>query len=298
MPALLQVTVTTSTSLAYTLGRTRRVRLNQPVGWIAVRHTRGKCKGSMTKHLRRLEVLLFIVGLLLISIFVAAYIHRATMSRRGLTQFHELKRERTAVKATRSLADRQFTFDFALWSPKRVAEYEQSLKEAFDSPLGILHIAKIHLEVPVLDGVDDLSLNRGVGYIPGTSRPGEPGNVGIAGHRDGFFRALKDVGPGDMIELETSDQIDIYKVSQIVIVDKHDPSVLKPTAGSVLTLVTCYPFYFIGSAPKRYIVQAVLITSGLPGGATSRAGTNSTRFEPALQNSNPQPQPSTKEITQ
>src|SRR6201993_3523585 len=87
MPALLQVTVTTSTSLAYTLGRTRRVHLNQPVGWIAVRLKRGKCKGSMTKHLRRLEVLLFIVGLLLISIFVAAYIHRATMSRRGLTQF-------------------------------------------------------------------------------------------------------------------------------------------------------------------------------------------------------------------
>lgn len=251
----------------------------------------------MTKHLRRFEVLLFIVGLLLISIFVAAYVHRATMSRRGLRQFHELKKVPTAIKATRSLAERQFTFDFALWSPKRVTEYEESLKEAFDPPLGILHIAKINLEVPVLDGVDDLSLNRGVGYIPGTSRPGDPGNVGIAGHRDGFFRALKDIGPGDMIELETPDKIDIYRVSQIVIVDKHDPSVLKPTAGPELTLVTCYPFYFIGSAPKRYIVQAVLITSGLPGDATPR-GTSSTRFEPALQNSNPQPQPSTKEITQ
>jgi sortase A len=252
----------------------------------------------MTKHLRRIEAVLLVVGLLLITVFVAAYIHRETMSRRAVTQFHELKKEPTAVRATRSLAGRQFTFDFALWSPKRIEEYEQSLKEVFDPPLGILHITKIHLEVPVLDGVDDLSLNRGVGYIPGTSHPGEPGNVGIAGHRDGFFRALKDVGPGDMIEVETPDQIDIYKVSQIVIVDKNDPAVLKPTSDSILTLVTCYPFYFIGSAPKRYIVQAALITSGLPPDATPREGTSSTRFEPALQNSNPQPQPSTKEITQ
>jgi sortase A len=210
----------------------------------------------MAKYLRRIEVLLFVLGLLLISFFVAAYIHRATMSRRALTQFHELKNERTADKPTRSLAGRQFTFDFSLWSPKRVAEYEQSLTEKFDSPLGILHVAKVHLEVPVLDGVDDLSLNRGVGYIPGTSRPGEAGNIGIAGHRDGFFRTLKNVGPGDVIELETLDRIDIYRVSQIVIVDKNDPAVLKQTSSPTLTLVTCYPFYFIGSAPNRFIVHA------------------------------------------
>ena len=252
----------------------------------------------MTKHLRRIEAVLLIVGLLLTSIFVAAYIHRATMSRRALTQFRELKRERTVDKPALSLAGRQFTFDFSLWSPKRVAEYEQSLTEKFDSPLGILHVAKVHLEVPVLDGVDDLSLNRGVGYIPGTSRPGEPGNVGIAGHRDGFFRVLKDVGTGDMIELETLDRIDIYRVSQIVIVDKDDPSVLKPTSGPTLTLVTCYPFYFIGSAPKRYIVLASRVASGHPAAADQTQSTKSARFEPVMEDANPQSQKSTKEKTQ
>ena len=246
-----------------------------------------------------MEVALFILGLLLMSISLAAYIHRVTMSRAAVTQFHELEKEHNPDTPTRSLADRQFTFDFSSWSGQRVAEYKQSLAQKSDSPLGILHIAKVHLEVPVLDGVDDLSLNRGVGYIPGTARPGERGNVGIAGHRDGFFRVLKDVGSGDMIELETLDRIDIYKVSQVVIVDKNDPSVLKPTAGPTLTLVTCYPFYFIGSAPKRYIVQALLVTSGLPQDATPRQGTSSASLETAPpQNSDAKSQKSTKEITQ
>jgi len=254
--------------------------------------------GSMTKHLHKIEFGLLILGVLLISIFVGAYIHRTTMSRRAVTQFRELKKERTADKPARSLAGRQFTFDFSLWSPKRVAEYEQSLTEKFDAPLGILRIAKFHLEVPVLDGVDDLSLNRGLGYIPGTSRPGETGNVGIAGHRDGFFRVLKDVGPGDIIELETIDRIDIYKVSEVVIVDKDDPSVLRPTSGPTLTLVTCYPFYFIGSAPKRYIVLASQIASGRPAVMDQQPSTKSARFEPAIEDANPQSQKSTKEKTQ
>jgi sortase A len=254
--------------------------------------------GSMTKHLHRIELGLFILGLLLISIFVAAYIHRETMSRTAITQFHELKNERADDKAARSLAGRQFTFDFSLWSPKRVAEYEQSLTQDFDSPLGILRIARFHLEVPVLDGVDDLSLNRGLGHIPGTSRPGEPGNIGIAGHRDGFFRVLKDVGAGDIIELETLDRIDIYRVSQIAIVDKDDPSVLRPTSGPTLTLVTCYPFYFIGSAPKRYIVLASQVASGHPAATDQQPSTKSARFEPALEEATPQSQRSTKEKTQ
>jgi sortase A len=254
--------------------------------------------GMNSKSIHRIEILLLVLGLLLISIYLAAYIHRATMSRAGVSQFHELKKERQVETPSRSLAERQIKFDFSLWSPERIAGYEQSLAEKFDAPLAILHIAKVQLEVPVLDGVDDLSLNRGVGYIPGTSRPGEPGNIGIAGHRDGIFRVLKDVGAGDMIELETLDRVDIYRVSQIVIVDKNDPAVLKPTTASILTLVTCYPFYFIGSAPKRYIVQAQLVTSGLPASNTPRQGTSSASLEPAAQHVNPKPQKSTKEITQ
>jgi len=250
------------------------------------------------KYLRSIEIVLLIVGLLLTAIFVAARIHGRVFSQAGIRSFKAHEQHPLPETMVRSFAGKQFKVDFSLWDNKRVTAYEESLTEHFEPPVAVLRIAKIDLEVPVLSGVDDLSLNRGVGYIPGTRHPGERGNVGIAGHRDGFFRALKDVGPGDMVELETLDQIDIYKVSQIVIVDKNDPSVLRPTTGPVLTLVTCYPFYFIGSAPKRYIVQAVLINSGLPGDGTSRQRTNSAHFEPALQNSSPQSHTSTKEITQ
>jgi sortase A len=250
------------------------------------------------RYFRRIEFVLLIVGLLLLTIFVAAHIHRRVLSRGAIQSFKAVEEQHLAEQTGRSLADKQFKIDFSLWDIKRVTAYEESLTQHLEPPMAVLRISKIDLEVPVLPGTDDLSLNRGVGYIPGTSHPGEPGNVGIAGHRDGFFRALKDVGPGDMIELETLDEIDIYKVSQVVIVDKKDPSVLKQTAVPVLTLVTCYPFYFIGSAPKRYIVQAVLVTSGSPGDAIRPQGTRSARFEPALQDSNPQPQQATKEITQ
>jgi sortase A len=101
-------------------------------------------------------------------------------------------------------------------------------------------------------------LNRGLGWIEGTSRPGEDGNVGIAGHRDGFFRALQDVGPGDVVELETAGSTRQYRVDSIQIVEPNAVHVLAPTDTAVLTLVTCYPFYHVGPAPQRFIVQAGL----------------------------------------
>jgi sortase A len=117
--------------------------------------------------------------------------------------------------------------------------------------------------VPVLEGTDDLILNRGVGLIAGTARPGDEGNIGIAGHRDGFFRGLKDVGPGDRIELAEEGKTETFVIDNIVIVDPKDVSILARRERPSLTLVTCYPFYFIGSAPQRYIVQASLTSSDL-----------------------------------
>ena len=109
----------------------------------------------------------------------------------------------------------------------------------------------------MLEGTDDFTLNRAVGHIANTARPGSDGNSGIAGHRDGFFRGLKDITPGDAIELETLDGSEVYRVERTWIVDPEDVSVLDPTPARSLTLVTCYPFYFIGSAPRRFIVRAV-----------------------------------------
>jgi sortase A len=111
----------------------------------------------------------------------------------------------------------------------------------------------------VLPGTDDRTLDRAVGYIEGTAQPGTNGNLGIAGHRDGFFRGLKDVTPGDVIEIETTHTKDVFRVERTWVVDPDDVSVLDPTSTRALTLVTCYPFYFIGAAPHRFIVRAVRV---------------------------------------
>ena len=147
--------------------------------------------------------------------------------------------------------------DMSLWSPERIRAYEESLRKDLGTPLAVLSIPKIGLEAPVLEGTDDLTLNRAVGLIEGTARPGENGNVGIAGHRDGFFRGLKDVGAGDAIEMRTLSARKRYVVESVRIVSPDEVRVLDPTPSPVLTLVTCFPFYFVGSAPQRYIVRAV-----------------------------------------
>lgn len=147
--------------------------------------------------------------------------------------------------------------DTSLWSPERIKAWEESLRKDTRTPLALLTIPKVGIEAPVLEGTDDLTLNRGVGLIEGTPRPGEAGNSGIAGHRDGFFRGLKDVGVGDTMELLTLSDRRTYVVEWVRIVPPTDVSVLDPTPSSALTLVTCYPFYFVGSAPERYIVRAV-----------------------------------------
>ena len=146
--------------------------------------------------------------------------------------------------------------DQSLWSPERVAAWK-GLRGPRPPPLAVLRIAKARLEVPVLPGTDDVTLDRAVGHIEGTATPDAVGNVGIAGHRDGFFRGLKDIVPGDVIELVTLHSTFVYRVEATWVVDPTDVSVLDPTPGRALTLVTCYPFYFVGSAPQRFIVRAV-----------------------------------------
>jgi len=143
-----------------------------------------------------------------------------------------------------------------LWADNRIAEYEESLKVDAEVPLAVMTIDKLGIQVPVYDGASDFNLNRGVARIKGTARVGDNGNLGIAGHRDGFFRGLKDIAVGDSIELKTVRGTVNYEVSSIVIVDPSDISVLSPTAEKTITIVTCYPFYYVGHAPKRYIVKA------------------------------------------
>jgi sortase A len=146
-----------------------------------------------------LERLLLIVGLLLLSFCVAARIHSVVSSRAELNRFWQAQETASrAETASPSLQDGANP-DFQLWSAKRIAAYKQSLSSAAALPLAVLSIPAIKLEVPVLEGTDEFTLNRAVGHIDSTSQPGQNGNVGIAGHRDGFFRGLKDLQQGDAI---------------------------------------------------------------------------------------------------
>ena len=168
--------------------------------------------------------------------------------------------------------------DFRLWDQRRVRAYRDKLAAISAVPLGVLRISKINLEAPVLDATDEVTLNHGVGRIAGTARPGEPGNIGIAGHRDGFFRGLKDVAAGDAIELKTLKGTDTYIVDRVQIVTPDDIGVLRSGPVPSVTLVTCYPFYFFGSAPKRYIVTASLsreIKSGAENSTSSPLASSS-----------------------
>jgi LPXTG-site transpeptidase (sortase) family protein len=127
--------------------------------------------------------------------------------------------------------------------------------------LARLDAPAINLSTAVLEGSDDAILNRAAGHIEETPLPGERGNIGIAGHRDTIFRPLRRLRIGDTLNLSTGDRVYRYRVSKTMIVAPEDVYVLNPTPRPTLTLVTCYPFNFIGHAPKRFIVRADL-TSG------------------------------------
>ena len=126
--------------------------------------------------------------------------------------------------------------------------------------VGRLEIPRLGLSTIVLEGVEARTLRRGAGHIPGTGLPSQRGNVGIAGHRDSFFRPLKDIGKNDIITLTTPEGTYRYLVEWTRIVQPEDTEVLGDLGQPgvpALTLVTCYPFYYVGSAPKRFIVRAV-----------------------------------------
>jgi LPXTG-site transpeptidase (sortase) family protein len=125
--------------------------------------------------------------------------------------------------------------------------------------LGRLDAPSVKMSASLLEGSDDGTLSRGAGHIEDTPFPGQAGNIGIAGHRDTVFRPLRYIKVGDPLNLTTADRTYRYRISKTLIVGPDDVYVLNPTEQPTLTLVTCYPFEFIGHAPKRFIIQATLI---------------------------------------
>jgi len=203
------------------------------------------------------EVTLAAAAIFLIGTYAVGTLDRWMSERQALREFDRATSE--AITAARKVNPGTIpeSRDFTLWSLKRVRAYTESLSQPSTPAIAILNVPRLKIRAPVLDGTDDVTLNRGAGWIHGTARPGESGNSGIAGHRDGFFRALKDISEGDEIQLETHSGIIPYKVDQLTIVTPEDVSVLAKRHADSLTLVTCYPFYFVGAAPQRWIVHAV-----------------------------------------
>lgn len=129
-----------------------------------------------------------------------------------------------------------------------------------DGLIGRIEIARLGVSVIVVEGTANATLRRAAGHIEGTSLPGQPGNLGLAAHRDTFFRPLRNIRANDLITLTTLGGEYDYRVVSTRIVNPTDVAVLKSDGTEVLTLVTCYPFYFVGAAPKRFIVRAKRVT--------------------------------------
>ena len=160
----------------------------------------------------------------------------------------------------RTLAERlgEERHDTREWDATRRQRFE-AVRATPVTPLARLEIPDAAVSVMVLDGNDDRTLDRAVGRIPGTARVGAAGNLGIAGHRDGFFRGLRHLEVGDSLSLASLEGVAHYEVAWLRVVEPSNVEVLSPTPERSITLVTCYPFYFVGDAPQRYIVHARLV---------------------------------------
>jgi sortase A len=219
---------------------------------------------------RWIERLLLLIGLVCLGTVAYAYFDAR------FTEREEGRRLDTAIREHRQ--------DAASRSAERPAERPAAETDSFaalaaaepaapkleeGALVGRLEIPRLGLSAIVLEGVEARTLRRGAGHIPGTALPVQNGNVGIAGHRDSFFRALKDIGKNDIITMITPEGTYRYEVEWTRIVMPDDTEVLDDPGKPALTLVTCYPFYYVGSAPKRFIVRAVRVAGESPVSSSS-----------------------------
>ncbi len=199
----------------------------------------------------RLEQTLWVVGLVCWAGYAVACAHDAWLGDRADARF---------VRSVERALLAEFG-DQSDWSEGRRQKFAERL--AADAraggdlaPIGRLEIPTGGVSVAVLEGTSDAVLDRAAGRIEGTALPAEAGNMGIAGHRDGHFRGLREVAVGDALYFASVDGIAEYRVVRLEVVEPHEVEVLDPTPGPSITLVTCYPFVYLGDAPQRFIVRA------------------------------------------
>lgn len=236
---------------------------------------------SRRRGMRALEWVFLLVGLIALDCYV--WVNTSSVLYQA---YEDWAFDQTLRGLTPSVGG--FVNDEARWlfggaqEKAETAEAPKSMPPASETPasptgpppkrsvIGRLEIPRLKLAVMVREGADEGTLSRAVGHIPGTALPGTIGNVGLAGHRDTFFRALRNIREDDTIELQTTSGTYRYLVKSTRIVTPRDVSVLEASGGQTLTLVTCYPFYYVGSAPKRFIVHASLLKEAPDVGANPR----------------------------
>jgi sortase A len=207
-------------------------------------------------RLHLLERIAWALAIVLGGAWITARSTAWVSEQRSLDAFRAASSDPGAAVPPEAVLSAAHGIDQRLWAPERIRAYAHALARPAPPPLAVLRIPRLGLEVPVLEGTGEWTLDRAVGHIEGTAAPADDGNVGIAGHRDGFFRVLKDIAPGDVVELALIGKVRRFRVDRLSIVDPEDTRVLAPSAAPRLTLVTCHPFYFVGSAPRRFIVHA------------------------------------------
>ena len=197
----------------------------------------------------------FIIGILALGYVGFALIDTSIYQADETRRFEQaLKDSRPSVGSSKDL--HPSAIPPAPAEPDRESDKSPAIARREGAPLGRIEISRIGLAAIILDGIDESTLRRAVGHIPGTSLPGEKGNVALAGHRDSFFRALRNIRKDDEITLTTLAGSHRYQVHATKIVAPDDTEALEGSYDDILTLVTCYPFNFVGSAPKRFIVRA------------------------------------------
>lgn len=213
--------------------------------------------------MRLLETALWIIGITLIAFYIAANAWERAEAQHHVSGFIEAQQ---LARAPDHAEEQPESFERAASNVAEASRAPAAADHAGmkNAVLAVLRIPGIGLEVPVMYGTRESVLRRGAGVIEGTRMPGVQGNVALAAHRDSFFRGLKDVALGDQIKLETFDRTLSYQITELSVVEPTAVHVLADTSESVLTLVTCYPFYFVGNAPQRFIVRAEVANPSNP----------------------------------
>lgn len=194
---------------------------------------------------------LLLVAVVCLGLYSYAFLERTVYQTYESWAFDRTEERRGAVAV--SFTDPLMPRDGVV-SPRKLVPVSRSLSPV--GAIGRLSIPRLHLSAMVREGIDTHTLQLAVGHIPSTALPGQSGNVGVAGHRDTFFRGLKDLRTGDEIQFTTLSGDFIYVVESLVLVEPDNVGVLAPSSENVLTLVTCYPFSYIGNAPMRFVARA------------------------------------------